>query len=253
MEMRTFAFWGRLKYGNVLILLRLTQLRAVRIDKNNGPGGCSGEIMSKLPSNVMRITGFCALIVFALIGNAYAQSTASVRGTVTDGQTQGYLPGATIELSGTTHRAKTGDDGRYRLDGVAAGTYSLIVSYVGYTSYEAEVTVGESGIAEHSITMGRVVQVADEIIVEGARFGQSKALNEQKESANIKNIISEEQIQSFPDLNTAEVLQRVSGVSIQRDNGEGRFVSLRGTSPSYTNITINGQQVAYSNGENRSV
>lgn len=201
----------------------------------------------------MRITGFCALIVFALIGNAHAQSTASVRGTVTDGQTQGYLPGATIELSGTTHRATTGDDGRYRLDGVAAGTYPMTITYVGYNSYEGEVTVSESGTTEQSITLARVVQVADEVIVKGARFGQSKALNEQRESANIKNIISEEQIQSFPDLNTAEVLQRVSGVSIQRDNGEGRFVSLRGTSPSYTNITINGQQVAYSNGENRSV
>ena len=115
------------------------------------------------------------------------------------------------------------------------------------------VSVTASGTVTLPIALDARYEFAEEIVVQAVRFGQSKALNDQKEAVNIKNVLSEEQIQSFPDLNTAEVLQRVSGVSIQRDNGEGRFVSMRGTPSAMTNVTINGQQVAYSNSQNRMV
>ena len=78
-----------------------------------------------------------------------------------------------------------------------------------------------------SFAMKPSFEMLQEVSLKGARFGQSKALNDQKESSNIKNVISEEQIQSFPDLNTAEVMQRVPGVTIQRDNGEGRASIFR--------------------------
>ena len=209
--------------------------------------------MKILFGNVIRNAGLGTLIVLAFIANAWAQDAPSVQGKVVDAQTNGLLQGAVIALDGTSHRARSGRDGAYRLDEIPAGTYTLRVSYVGFADYETEVTVGESATAQVPITLTRVYQVADEIVVQGHRFGQSKALNDQKEAANIKNIISEEQIQAFPDVNTAEVLQRVSGININRDNGEGRFVAMRGTPSAMTNITVNGQQVAYSNGENRAV
>ena len=209
--------------------------------------------MKILFGNTIRKGALGALFALAFFGNAWAQLAPSVQGTVTDDQTNGYLEGAIIALQGTPHRARTGRDGAYRLDEVPAGNYTLTVTYVGFQDYETEVTVGESGTVDASIRLSRVFRVADEIVVQGYRFGQSKALNDQKEAANIKNIVSEEQINAFPDLNTADVLSRVSGINIQRDNGEGRFVAMRGTPSAMTNITVNGQQVAYSNGENRSV
>ncbi|MEO1245704.1 MAG: TonB-dependent receptor [Pseudomonadota bacterium] len=199
------------------------------------------------------LTALGALFVAVFTVSAWAQSGPSIRGTIIDDQTQGYLPAAEVILRGTPYRARSESNGSYRLDGVPAGSYELVVSYVGFDDFAQTVEVTAGGTVDLNIALGRRHRVADEIVVQGARFGDSKALNEQKEAANIKNIISEEQIQSFPDLNTAEVLQRVSGISIQRDNGEGRFVAMRGTPSSYTNITVNGQQVAFSNGENRSV
>lgn len=203
--------------------------------------------------NAIKNTGLGAIIALVFLSNAWAQSAPAVRGTVVDDQTNGRLSGAQIALQGTPHRAKTGSDGNYRLDDVPAGDYTLSVSYVGFDTFSTEVTVDESGTVNLPITLRREVRIADEVVVQGYRFGQSKSLNDQKESANIKNIISEEQIQSFPDLNTAEVLQRVPGINIQRDNGEGRFVAMRGTPSAFTNITVDGQQVGYSNTENRSV
>lgn len=204
------------------------------------------------------VTSACGILVLVGLaaiapGMAWGQSAASIRGVVLDENTSQFLPGAEIVLEGTPYRGRSGSDGRYRIEAVPPGTYMLTVSYVGYEDYSHEITVAEAGVVSHPIALVRAWRVADEIIVQGARFGQSKALNDQKEAVNIKNIISEEMIQSFPDLNTAEVLQRVPGVSIQRTMGEGRFVSMRGTPSTMTSVTINGQQVAFSNESNRSV
>ncbi len=209
--------------------------------------------MKRLLINAIRNSGLGAIIVLVFLGNAWAQTAPSVKGSVVDAQTNGLLTGAQVVLQGTPHRARSGSDGRYRLDEVPAGEYTLSVSYVGFDTFSTSVNVSDSGTVSLPITLIREVRVADEVIVQGYRFGQSKALNDQKEAANIKNVISEEQIQAFPDLNTAEVLQRVSGISINRANGEGRFVAMRGTPSAMTNVTVNGQQVAYSNGENRAI
>ncbi len=204
-------------------------------------------------ANVLTGAGITALAVFICAGAAWAQAGPSVQGTITEKESGALLPGAEVELQDTQYRARSGSDGRYRLDGVPAGDYTVVVNYVGFEDFEADVSVTASGTVTLPIQLDARYEFADEIVVQAVRFGQSKALNDQKQAINIKNVLSEEQIQSFPDLNTAEVLQRVSGVSITRDNGEGRFVSMRGTPSAMTNITINGQQVAYSNSENRMV
>ncbi len=204
-------------------------------------------------ANVLTSAGFAAAAVFICVNTAWAQAGPSVQGTITERESGALLPGAEVELQDTQYRTRSGSDGRYRLDGVPAGDYTLVVNYVGFEDFEASVSVTASGTVNQPIQLDARYEFADEIVVQAVRFGQSKALNDQKEAVNIKNVLSEEQIQSFPDLNTAEVLQRVSGVSIQRDNGEGRFVSLRGTPSAMTNVTINGQQIAYSNSQNRMV
>lgn len=198
-------------------------------------------------------TGVAALAVLICAGAALAQNGPSVQGTITEKESGALLPGAEVSLRDTPYRTLSGSDGRYRLDGVPAGDYTLDVNYVGFEDFEASVTVAAGETVSLGIELDARYEFAEEIVVQAVRFGQSKALNEQKQAINIKTVLSEEQIQSFPDLNTAEVLQRVSGVAIQRDNGEGRFVSMRGTPSAMTNITINGQQVAYSNSANRMV
>lgn len=197
--------------------------------------------------------GLVLMVAVACVGTAWGQAVPSVQGTIRDAQTSGFLVDAVVALKGTPYRAKAGRDGNFRLDEVPAGDYTLTVDYVGFERFETDISVNEGETVRLPITMERVVRVADEIVVQGYFFGESKALNDQKEAANIKNVISEEQIQAFPDLNTAEVLQRVPGINIQRDNGEGRFVSMRGTPSAYTNVTVNGQLVAFSNADNRSV
>src|SRR5699024_1714973 len=67
--------------------------------------------------------------------------------------------------------------------------------------------------------------------------------NQQRTAGNIKNVISSELMRTFTAHNSAEVLDRVPGVSIVRDQGEGRYVQIRGTDPNLTSTSINGINV----------
>ena len=83
----------------------------------------------------------------------------------------------------------------------------------------------------------------DEVRVLGQAEGQSKAFLDQRVAVNIKNIVSAEQIVQFPDMNAAEVMQRIPGITVQRDQGEGRFIGIRGIDPNLNVTTINGLYV----------
>ncbi len=87
-----------------------------------------------------------------------------------------------------------------------------------------------------------------------SRFAeQQKALDFMKNADNILSIITLQQIKLFPDVNAAEAVQRISGVTLQRDQGEGRFVQLRGTPPQLTNFNVNGEQIPSPEGDVRFV
>ncbi|MBU2881674.1 TonB-dependent receptor [Psychrosphaera sp. B3R10] len=81
------------------------------------------------------------------------------------------------------------------------------------------------------------------IEVKGFRGSLSRALFEKRETINSKETIMSEDLGKFPDLNLTESLQRVTGVAISREGGEGRAITLRGLSPSFTRTTLNGMEV----------
>ena len=73
--------------------------------------------------------------------------------------------------------------------------------------------------------------------------GMARSLNMQKMSGNIKNIVSADGIGKLPDRNAAEAVQRIPGVSIERDQGEGRFVAVRGLPSQWNSTTLNGSRM----------
>jgi len=83
----------------------------------------------------------------------------------------------------------------------------------------------------------------EELLVLGQRSSQASAINQQRVSNRISNVVSADAIGQFPDQNAAESLQRLPGLSIERDQGEGRFVGIRGIDPNLNNVTINGLNI----------
>ena len=85
-------------------------------------------------------------------------------------------------------------------------------------------------------------------MVTGFRQSLSVALDEKRDAVGSIDAIVAEDIADFPDLNLAESIQRVPGVSIARDAGEGRQISVRGLGPQFTRVRINGMEAMSANG-----
>lgn len=94
----------------------------------------------------------------------------------------------------------------------------------------------------------------DEIVVIGDMLkGQAKALNQQKTNVNITNIVSADQVGRFPDANIGDAMTRMTGITVQYDQGEARFGLIRGTSPQLNSKTINGDRIPSAEGDNRTI
>ena len=82
----------------------------------------------------------------------------------------------------------------------------------------------------------------DEIVVTGFRASLDKALGQKRDSISAVDVIIAEDIAKFPDQNLAESLQRIPGISIQRDAGEGRAITVRGLGAQFTRVRLNGME-----------
>src|SRR5687767_6611725 len=83
----------------------------------------------------------------------------------------------------------------------------------------------------------------EEIVVTGLRGSLQQSMEIKRDAHGVVDAISAEDIGKFPDTNLAESLQRITGVSIDRSNGEGSFVTVRGFGPEFNLVTLNGRQM----------
>ncbi len=172
------------------------------------------------------------------------QSDFTVSGTVTDMATGKSLPGATVVIKSTTKGAVTDNNGYFKIGGITSVKPGIQVTFIGYKPYETALDFTGKKSINLKVRLEEMTTNLDQVNVVGQTEGQVKAMVRQKEATTIKNIVSAEQIKQFPDVNAAEVVQRIPGITIQRDQGEGRFVQLRGTAPQFTNFSINGEQIS---------
>jgi TonB-dependent receptor len=193
-----------------------------------------------------------ALSVFA-VEPILGQSVIS--GKVVDAQ--GTLPGVNILIKGTLKGTITDVNGDFSLYNVPAGKTTLIFKYVGYAEMEREVNV----VSNQRLDMGLIrmsednVTLAETVVTATYRPSQARALNLKKTSNSITEVLASDAIGKLPDRNAAEAVQRIQGVSIARDLGEGRFVSVRGTPVQWSAATLNGNRLPSASGDfaNRSV
>lgn len=175
---------------------------------------------------------------------AQAQSTGAIAGRVTDAATKLPLGGVHVTVADSPVDTYTARDGGYVLTGIPAGPHVLSFSYVGYPDITAAVTVTDGGTADGSAHFGSEVVAMDKFVIEGALVGTARAINQQRASDTLRNIVASDEIGNFPDENAAEALQRVPGLALYRDQGEGRYIIVRGVNYSLNSVTLNGAKVA---------
>ncbi|MCK5136791.1 MAG: TonB-dependent receptor [Bacteroidales bacterium] len=185
-------------------------------------------------------------------GSLMAQ-TGGLSGEVRDASTGETLPGANIYLESSGIGTVTNIEGEFRLLNVPQGAHNVIISYIGYVSQTHEVEISGGSEAALNIDLEYDAVGLEEVVVSVQLLGQARAINQQLNSDALVNVVSSDKMKELPDVNAAEAIGRLPGISVQRTGGEANKVVVRGLSPKLTVVTINGIRVPSTSGTDRSV
>ena len=166
----------------------------------------------------------------------------SVSGSVTDAANTVSFQGAVVSIDGREGSTTTDERGRFRLSNVPAGTHTLVISYVGTASTRIEITVPPAGLNLGDVVIGEadLSGLVEEVIVYGQAAAFASALNQERAAVNTVSVLDTDAMGQFPDQNVAEAVRRLSGVTVENDQGEGRYVVIRGMDPDLNSTSING-------------
>jgi TonB-dependent receptor len=192
-------------------------------------------------------------LVFLTVQLALAVGSGTVSGRVSDKSTGDPLPGANVTIEGTSVGASTDLDGKFSLKNVPAGKQSMRVTYIGYRTVTIDVTVGENAALTQDFRLVAQALEGQTVVVTGQAKGQLSAINQQLSSNNIVDVVSAEKMKELPDANLAESIGRLPGVSIQRDAGEASKVVVRGLSPKFNRVTVEGVPMVSTSNSDRSI
>jgi TonB-dependent receptor len=190
-----------------------------------------------------------SLTAALLLAAAPLGAQGVVAGTVTDPNGR-PLSGVLVLVEGTNVRAAS-DQGKYRAINVPAGARTLTFRYIGYQAVTTPVVVENGKTVMLDVKLAEAVNRLAAIEVKGQVVGQASALNQQRTSPTISSVIDNELVGRLPDPNMAEALARVPGIAVVRDQGEGRFVQIRGTNADFNSMSLNGLRVSTPEQNNR--
>lgn len=193
------------------------------------------------------------IFMFASFSYAGPDAKGKIEGFVFDSQNNEPLPGANVVIEGTHLGAATDLKGKFAILQVPPGNYKLVISYIGYRKKTVDITVEDGQTANKVIKLDFQIIEGQVVEVTAQAEGQLGAINQQLSSNTISNIVSQARIRELPDVNAAESIGRLPGVSITRSGGEANKVEIRGLSAKYNTVTVNGVRVPATGGDDRSV
>ncbi|MHA7821080.1 MAG: TonB-dependent receptor [Erythrobacter sp.] len=163
-----------------------------------------------------------------------------VRGIVADASAADALRAAEVTIEELGRRTTTARDGTYVFVDVPAGSYTVTASYVGADPVTFTISVPAEGRVVQNFALG---QTGSNILVIGQSASQASALSRKRAADGVSDVLTRDSIGQFPDQNVAESLRRLPGLNILNDQGEGRFVAVRGLDPNLNATSVNGVRV----------
>ena len=176
------------------------------------------------------IQGFCQL--------------SEIKGKVASRLSKEKMTGAFVSCTGNghTYNTTTDPDGEFKFKNLPMGSYEIKIDYVGFASYQTHVDLADNKEVELEIPLEEHGKDLSTVQVYGklSQEDETGAIQKEKHSPNIVNVISAQAIEKSPDINAANVLQRMSGLTIQRNGGaDEAYPIIRGLDPRYNNTLIN--------------
>ena len=168
--------------------------------------------------------------------------TGSINGTVFDKNSSEPLMFCNVVIEGTTFGGTTDMDGKYLIEGVNAGTHSLVITYLSYADKKIEeVEVKAGSMTTMDIAMEEASAQLAEIVVKAkaVRNSENSVMALQKKSAMIQDGISSQEISRYGASDAAASMKKVTGASVV----DGKFIYVRGLGDRYSTAQLNGQQL----------
>lgn len=193
------------------------------------------------------------ILFISVLIPAHAQSgRGAISGIVKDSG-GAILQGAKIVLEPKVRPVLTDNQGEFTVTEIAPGEYSLTISYLGFEPYNGKITVAAGQTARVDVIL-KVGSANEEVLVVAERaHGEAEAINRIQTGDNILQIATAEMITSLPNANMADAIGRMPSVTLDRDEGEGAYIQVRGTEPRLTNVTINGNTIPSEEGGVRQI
>ncbi len=172
--------------------------------------------------NHVKLLAFLLMTVYSL--GSFAQSNATLKGTVRDASTNETLIGATIMVKGTVKGTTTGLDGNYLLANIESGNQVIVVSYVGYSAQEKEIKFTDGETITLDFALDADALGLDEFVVTGV-VNQKSAI----ESSVALTSLKPKMLKEFGAQTTAEIFKTIPGIRVEASGGEGNAnIAVRG-------------------------
>jgi TonB-dependent receptor len=180
----------------------------------------------------------CSML--ALTPAAAQERKGAISGHVTDA-TQAVVQGARVEAQPGGQSAVSDGQGQFTISGLAPGRYKVTVSAIGFAVFASnDVAVTAGGV----VNVDAVLKIESPTQVVEVRAdrerGEVEALNRERTADNILEVLPADVITSLPNTNIADAVGRLNNVSLERDEGEGKYIQIRGTEPRLSNVTVDG-------------
>ncbi|WP_414663616.1 TonB-dependent receptor [Horticoccus sp. 23ND18S-11] len=192
----------------------------------------------------------------ALVAFGQAAGTGTVEGRVQSAATGNFLNNARVRVAGTSREVFTNSFGEYRLLDLPAGPATLEVFFTGVTSQSVSVTVPAGGAVTRDVVVGAPAGsavnkdgtlVMNQYVVQSQRETDATAIaiNEQRFAANRKDVVSTDAFGEINQGNIGEFVKFLPGISLDvKDGNTPSGIMIRGFDPNYTNVTVDGGQIA---------
>jgi outer membrane receptor protein involved in Fe transport len=195
---------------------------------------------------------FTVLFILFITAFSYAQ-TGSIVGKLTDKEYNNEpLAFANVLLKGTTIGTTSDFDGLYELNNLESGTYTIVVSFVGYETQEIMVTVVTDKVTEVNVPMGASAASLDEVVITTTtkRESETALLIEQKKAVVIKESIGAERLSKIGVSDAATATTKIAGVTKSEGSGD---IYIRGLGDRYLSTTMNGLPIPSDDVNNKNI
>jgi outer membrane receptor protein involved in Fe transport len=197
------------------------------------------------------------ILLFALLLSFHDSVYSSViKGKVTDAVTGEVLVGSTIFIKELNTGTNSGLDGSYIIKNIPSGNYSVICSYIGYITNEKSVTILDDENKSLNFNLQLQTNELDQVIItaQSEKNSDVSARSSERMANQVISVVSAKTIELSPDITVGNVIQRVSGVIMERNSsGEGQYALLRGMDKRFNYTMVNGVKIPSPDNKNRFV